>query len=85
MSEVTIRCRLNGPLVVAGPVTIVDHQGNRFTVDSTKGNIALCRCGQSRRRPFCDGSHRDCGFIADEIALADPVSRAELDRPSEKG
>lgn len=71
MSEVTIRCRLNGPLVVSGPVTIVDHQGNRFQITSTKPNIALCRCGQSKQKPFCDGTHRQCGFFAEELAVGE--------------
>jgi len=69
MSDVTIRCRLNGPLVIDGPVTIVDHEGNRFTPSGDKPNIALCRCGQSARKPFCDGAHRNCGFVADNLAI----------------
>lgn len=68
MSEVTIRTRLNGPLVIHGPVTIVDHEGNRFELPTNKENVALCRCGQSARKPFCDGAHKACGFIAEERA-----------------
>jgi len=67
---VTIRCRANGPLVVDGPVVITDHLGNRFTIPGTKGNVALCRCGASKNKPFCDGSHRDCGFQAEQLAPA---------------
>jgi CDGSH-type Zn-finger protein len=63
-----IRCRENGPLVIQGAVKIVDHQGNEFTIPAGKGNVALCRCGQSRTKPFCDGSHRTCGFQAAETA-----------------
>ena len=63
-----IRCRENGPLVLQGPCKIVDHQGNEFTVPAGKDNIALCRCGQSKNKPFCDGSHRQCGFQAAELA-----------------
>ncbi len=65
---VVIRCRENGPYVVHGPVKIVDHLGNAFTLPTTKDNVALCRCGQSRTRPFCDGSHRQCVFHAAELA-----------------
>ena len=66
--EVIIRLRENGPLVVSGPVRIMDHQGNVFTVPEGKPSVALCRCGQSKHRPFCDGSHRTCQFVAAELA-----------------
>ena len=64
-----IRCRENGPLVLEGPVMIVDHLGNPFPVPEGKTNIALCRCGQSKNRPFCDGSHKTSGFIANELGI----------------
>lgn len=63
-----IRCRENGPYVIKGAVRIVDHQGNAFTIAPGKEFVALCRCGQSKKRPFCDGTHRDGGFQAAEIA-----------------
>ena len=47
MTDVTIRCRPNGPYVIEGNVTIVDHQGNAFAIHSTKPLVALCRCGHS--------------------------------------
>lgn len=65
MAEVTIRTRENGPLLVTGPVEIVDHLGNKWDLTG-KANVALCRCGQSAKRPFCDGTHRGCGFVAGE-------------------
>lgn len=65
---VVIRCRENGPLVVRGPVRVVDHLGNEFTPPPGKDNVALCRCGQSRNKPFCDGSHKACGFASAETA-----------------
>ena len=64
----TIRCRENGPLVVMPPVGIIDHEGNEFTVPIDKEKIALCRCGHSQRKPFCDGSHKTTGFLASERA-----------------
>lgn len=67
MTDVTIRTRENGPLVVTGPVTVVDHLGNKYDV-SGKPNVALCRCGSSSRKPFCDGTHKTTGFQAAEIA-----------------
>jgi CDGSH iron-sulfur domain-containing protein 3 len=66
---VTIRTRNNGPLVIEGPVTIVDAQGNPFPINSDKPAIALCRCGHSSKKPFCDGSHNRCGFVAAEVAI----------------
>lgn len=75
MSEpVVIRCRENGPLVVQGPMTIVDHLGNAFTLPADKPAVALCRCGNSQRRPFCDGTHKTCGFMASELAIAPPAA-----------
>jgi CDGSH-type Zn-finger protein len=67
---VIIRCRENGPYLVLGPVTVVDHQGKAFTPPPGKDSVALCRCGQSKNRPFCDGSHRTNGFQAAELAPA---------------
>jgi CDGSH-type Zn-finger protein len=69
MSEpVVIRCRENGPYVIKGPVQVVDHQGNEFAIPAGKDSIALCRCGHSKNKPFCDGSHRECAFLAAELA-----------------
>jgi CDGSH-type Zn-finger protein len=64
MSDVTIRVRDNGPLLVEGPVTVIDADGNKFEIPAGKPAIALCRCGQSQRRPFCDGTHKACGWAA---------------------
>ncbi len=72
MSQVTIRLRDHGPLVVEGPVTVVDAEGHAFASDSTKPAIALCRCGHSSRKPFCDGSHRAHNFQSAERALRPP-------------
>jgi CDGSH-type Zn-finger protein len=68
MSDLRIRCRPNGPLVVEGPFTLVDHLGNPFTLPTNKPTVALCRCGQSKNKPFCDGAHKECGFLAEELA-----------------
>lgn len=68
MSEVNIRLRENGPLVIEGPITVTDHLGNKFALPTDKPTVALCRCGASHKKPFCDGSHRACGFLAAEAA-----------------
>ena len=72
MSEVVIRCRENGPLVIQGPFRLVDHQGNAFDLPTDKPAVALCRCGASASKPFCDGSHRSCNFQAAQTAPALP-------------
>jgi CDGSH-type Zn-finger protein len=65
---VVIRCRENGPLVIQGAIRVVDHLGNEFQLPIGKETVALCRCGHSQNKPFCDGSHRNCGFLAAEVA-----------------
>ena len=52
----------NGPLLLSGPVTIVAASGRRAW-SGTKA--ALCRCGHSKNKPFCDGAHKDAGFRAE--------------------
>ncbi len=68
MAEVTIRVRDNGPFLVEGPIELVDAEGRPFPIDPAKPAIALCRCGASARRPFCDGAHKTCGFESCERA-----------------
>lgn len=67
MSEVTIKVREHGPILITGPVTLTDHLGNQYDLTG-KANIALCRCGASSKKPFCDGTHKTCGFQAGETA-----------------
>ncbi|MGL4553319.1 MAG: CDGSH iron-sulfur domain-containing protein [Gemmataceae bacterium] len=59
---VTIRLREDGPLVIHGPVRLVDHTGQEIPLPADKPLVALCRCGASGTKPFCDGSHKTCGF-----------------------
>lgn len=58
-NDVSIRVRRNGPLFVRGAITISGTDGEEILTDE---RCALCRCGQSRRKPFCDGTHREAGF-----------------------
>jgi CDGSH-type Zn-finger protein len=53
----------DGPLLVRGPFTLTDQDGT--TLETHQGTIALCRCGRSQRKPFCDGTHNAVGFRAD--------------------
>lgn len=70
---IVIRCRENGPYVIQGLIKVVDHAGNEFTIPPGKDTVALCRCGQSKNRPFCDGSHKTCGFMAAEVGVTPNV------------
>jgi CDGSH-type Zn-finger protein len=67
VSEVTIQVRANGSLKVTGPVTLVDAEGREFELPQGSA-IALCRCGHSQNKPFCDKSHARVGFVADDTA-----------------
>ena len=60
--EVTITPYRDGPLLVRGPFRIEDMHGNE--IDADRETVALCRCGKSRIRPFCDGSHKLVRFRA---------------------
>lgn len=52
----------DGPLLVRGSFVLTDQDGNEIPVD--RAPVALCRCGKSRSRPFCDGSHQLVRFRA---------------------
>ena len=52
----------DGPLVVRGAFRLVDQEGRE--IDVQRSTIALCRCGKSRLRPLCDGTHKQAGFKA---------------------
>jgi CDGSH-type Zn-finger protein len=60
--ETVITPYRDGPLLVRGPITLRDQDGNEIALDRTP--IALCRCGKSRLRPFCDGTHKLIRFQA---------------------
>jgi 3-phenylpropionate/trans-cinnamate dioxygenase ferredoxin subunit len=70
MEEVIIKVRESGPYLVRGKVTLTDAEGNQYTVEGE--NIALCRCGGSQTKPFCDGTHKNNGFAATERAAMEP-------------
>ena len=64
----TISTFEDGPFLVTGGVfRVVDAQGGEFSVN--KETIALCRCGASMKKPFCDGAHSKVGFRAAERAV----------------
>lgn len=66
MAETTIQILKNGPYIVNGTVTVLDSSGQKV---QTTEKFALCRCGASTKKPFCDGTHSKIGFQAAETAV----------------
>jgi CDGSH-type Zn-finger protein len=61
VADVTVEVLEDGPYLVRGPIELLDPEGN--VVPSKKaGVVALCRCGGSTTKPFCDGTHSKIGF-----------------------
>ena len=75
MADVSITVRENGPYLVKGPINLVDAAGDEFRVE--RDVIALCRCGGSSNKPFCDGTHLRIGFAAAMRALKETPERGE--------
>lgn len=70
MSDVVITIRSSGPYLVKGPITLRDAGGNELDLGG-KDTVALCRCGGSTTKPFCDGTHSAIGFMAASQAVKD--------------
>ena len=66
MADVKISILKNGPYIVTGGVELKDAEGNSYPA---KERVALCRCGASTTKPFCDGTHSKVGFQAAERAV----------------
>ncbi len=60
--EVVITPYRDGPFLVRGPFVLRDQNGDEIRID--RKTVALCRCGKSRMRPFCDGTHQVIRFRA---------------------
>ncbi len=60
--EVVITPYRDGPLLVRGPVRFCDQDGAEIVIE--RDTVALCRCGKSRMRPLCDGTHKLIRFRA---------------------
>ena len=85
----TITPYRDGPLIVRGDFRLVDQDGEE--IDPGRKTVALCRCGRSGIKPFCDGTHKRTGFSAPS-APARPRPAARMlrdarggDRPDETG
>ena len=67
----TIKVRQNGPYAIdltTGDVLLTDHEGRPIALPEGKTTIALCRCGASANKPFCDRTHSKIGFQGAEAA-----------------
>jgi CDGSH-type Zn-finger protein len=80
---ITITIRKNGPYFIHADdlpnVRLVDHEGNELAIPGK--DIALCRCGGSSKKPFCDKTHRSIGF--DSVVAGREEGAAERTIPRE--
>jgi CDGSH-type Zn-finger protein len=83
--EMKIKVSKNGPYVVRGPLPVTkqiidtDSKGvpEKWKTDTeypTRSDCALCRCGQSKNKPFCDGTHLKVNFDGTETASTEPYA-----------
>jgi CDGSH-type Zn-finger protein len=76
MAAARITVNNNGSLRVEGDFEIVDMEGRPFGL-AGRARVTLCRCGQSGNKPFCDSTHKTCGFQSVVVAfdLPPPVPK----------
>jgi len=67
MADVNVTINQNGPILIPGSATYLDADGNEQKTQGTM--IALCRCGASKNKPFCDGAHKSAGFEGDKLEI----------------
>jgi CDGSH-type Zn-finger protein len=75
MAHTKITVNNNGSLRVEGEFEIVDMQGNVYGLQG-RTVVSLCRCGHSKNKPFCDGSHKTEGFVHEARAFDLPPRKA---------
>jgi CDGSH-type Zn-finger protein len=68
MTKTKLTVNTNGSLKIEGDFEIVDMQGNAYGLQG-RTLVSLCRCGQSKNKPFCDGSHK--GYLEHEAIAFD--------------
>ncbi|MCC7159153.1 MAG: CDGSH iron-sulfur domain-containing protein [Ignavibacteria bacterium] len=70
MMTTKITATRNGSYRIEGDdFELYDASGNKYDL-AGRTTIALCRCGQSSKKPFCDGTHKTCGFESEVTAYA---------------
>lgn len=67
MAATRLTVHNNGSIRVEGDFELVDQDGNAVPLTGVE-RISLCRCGQSENKPFCDGTHKRCGFQSVVVA-----------------
>jgi CDGSH-type Zn-finger protein len=72
----TITIRPNGPYRVEGGVPLEGPEGQPYEL---KPAYSLCRCGKSANKPYCDTTHKECGFVGTEVADAGSSGEAFVD------
>jgi CDGSH-type Zn-finger protein/uncharacterized Fe-S cluster protein YjdI len=77
-SHNTLTVSADGPLFAKGDLKILSESGEPIL---TETRAALCRCGQSRNKPLCDGSHREIEFTADSALTPAALERDDGDDP----
>jgi CDGSH-type Zn-finger protein len=75
--SITIKVNTNGPLFITADdaklLRLIDADGTPIPLPEGK-NVALCRCGASQRKPFCDGTHKTSGFDGTCAVPAPPAA-----------
>jgi CDGSH-type Zn-finger protein len=66
----------NGSIRVEGDFELFDLSGKKFELNG-RTTVSLCRCGHSKDKPFCDGSHREIGFQSEIIARDVPLKTSK--------
>jgi len=77
MATTKITVNSNGSIRVEGDFEIVDPSGMAFGL-AGRTSIGLCRCGHSANKPFCDGSHKTCGFNDVVVARELPAPKPKV-------
>jgi CDGSH-type Zn-finger protein/uncharacterized Fe-S cluster protein YjdI len=71
----------DGPLLVAGDLKVVDHEGETIAEEQ---RLTLCRCGRTKNQPFCDNSHLIAGFRSSEFESREPRGYEPSEATDEK-
>ena len=86
--SITIRLKRNGPYLISADqapgITVVDADGNTLVPEPGR-SIALCRCGGSSTKPFCDGTHRRNGFVGTSEAAGGTLPVPSCPEGGEEG
>lgn len=74
-----IKVRQHGAYAIdlaTGDVELVDHDGNPIEFNRDKPILALCRCAMSKKKPFCDSSHKECALDLSILGATPPPPTA---------